>query len=109
MMVATAVVADAVSMAARLTADQAAGRVPQHVTDVAYDAGDDLDTACRKAIHRPAANAAHDDGAHAESLHESGHVGSLAVPSRGHGPRRDDLIPCQLGDHEERRVPEVTT
>jgi hypothetical protein len=31
------------------------------------------------------------------------------VPSRGHGPRRDDLIPCQLGDHEERRVPEVTT
>jgi alpha-L-fucosidase len=40
------------------------------------------------------ANAAHDDGANAESLHESGYVGFLAVPSRGHGPRRDDLIPC---------------
>ena len=92
----------AVSAAARYGRHKSACRHPAEPGGTQIPT-DDLDASRGKAIRCPAANTAHDYGAHTEAMHEAGHAASLAVSRRGHGPRRDDLIASQLGDHSSRR------
>jgi hypothetical protein len=98
----------AMSLAARLPADQAAGcKGLQRLTGVAVGAGDDFDPSRGQAIDGARTNATYDDRADAKAGHEAGHAASLAVSWAGHDPRGDDLTIGKLRDREKGRMAEM--